>query len=62
MNKWRFRKLINVLQERVNNEGKKNPAWFLGFVEGLGKRKLSGVQIGALVDLLLLETSDNLMS
>lgn len=54
MNKKLFRKLFATLKERVEKEGKKSPAWFLGFVEGLGNRKLKGYQIGALVNLLLL--------
>lgn len=53
MNRWKFRKLFDVLESRVKEEGKKSPSWFLGFLEGLGNRKLKGVQVGALVNLLL---------
>lgn len=59
MSPWKFRQLFSVLQNRVKEDGKKSPAWFLGFVEGLGSRKLSGVQIGALVDLLLLPDKES---
>ncbi len=55
MQKRKFRKLMEVLQHRVESEGKKDAAWLLGFVEGLGRGKLTGYQIGALIDLLLLE-------
>lgn len=56
MNKWKFKKLMETLQYRVEQEGKKDPAWVLGFVEGLGKRKLTGYQAGAIINLLLLGT------
>ncbi|MGN0506413.1 MAG: hypothetical protein ACI4FZ_07620 [Lachnospiraceae bacterium] len=56
MNKWKFKKLMETLQYRVEHEGKKDPAWVLGFVEGLGKRKLTGYQAGAIINLLLLGT------
>lgn len=53
MDRKRFGILFDTLKERVSQEGKKSPEWFLGFVEGLGTRRLTGYQIGALVDLLL---------
>lgn len=58
MNKYKFRKLFSALEERVKTEGKKDPSWFLGYVEGLGTGKLTGYQIGALVNLLLVPDSD----
>ena len=61
MVRWKFRRLFDVLQSRVNDEGKKSPAWFLGFVEGLGSRKLTGHQIGALVNLLLVSEKDEII-
>ena len=53
MDRKRFGVLFDTLKERVSQEGKKSPEWFLGFVEGLGTRRLTGYQTGALVDLLL---------
>lgn len=50
---WRFKRLISTLQFRVEQEGRKDPAWVLGFVEGLGKRTLTGYQAGAVIHLLL---------
>ena len=41
---WRFKRLISSLQFRVEQEGRKDPAWVVGFVEGLGKRKLTGYE------------------
>lgn len=55
MEKNKFLKLYEVLLERVKNEGKKSPDWFLGFVEGFGNQKLTGYQIGALYHLMVLQ-------
>ena len=57
MSKGKFGVLLDTLKDRVSAEGKKEPSWFLGFVEGLGSRCLTGYQIGALVDLLLVPES-----
>lgn len=60
MNKFRFRRLMAVLQDRVDRDGKKNPEWLLGYVEGLGTRNLSGYQIGSLINLLLPDSQSNI--
>lgn len=48
-----FKKLYNDLKVRVEEEGKKNASWLMGYAQGLGNRKLTGYQWAALVDLLL---------
>ena len=53
MNKYAFRNLMFNLEHRVNKEGKKNPSWFMGYLQGLGTGTLTGFQCAALVDLLL---------
>lgn len=53
MNKWKFRRLFADLSVRVKEENKTDSSWLMGFVQGLGKKKLTGYQFAALVDLLL---------
>ena len=53
MRRREFIKLYETQKERVAREGKKSPEWFLGFVEGFRRQKLTGYQIGALIHLLL---------
>lgn len=48
-----FKKLYDDLKIRVEEEGKKDPSWLMGYVQGIGNRQLTGYQIGALIDLLL---------
>ena len=49
---FKFRKLYQDVESRAD-AGKNNPAWLHGFLQGLGRRRLTGFQIAALVDLLL---------
>lgn len=53
MNNLSFKKLYTDLQIRVKEEKKTDSSWLMGFVQGLGKKKLTGYQFAALVDLLL---------
>lgn len=53
MKKKEFRNLMADLERRVHEEGKKNPSWLMGYLQGLGTRSLTGFQCAALVDLLL---------
>lgn len=53
MNRSVFKKILEDLTRRVENEGKKNPSWLMGFLQGLGSARLTGYQCAALVDLLL---------
>lgn len=53
MNRYAFNRLFSDLTVRVKEEGKKNSSWLMGFLQGLGKRKLTGYQCAAFVDLLL---------
>ena len=53
MDRFTFKKLYADLKVRVEIEGKKDPSWLMGYVQGLGNRKLTGYQVGALIDLLL---------
>lgn len=53
MNKHLFRRVLEDLTRRVEKEGKKNPSWLMGYLQGLGFAKLNGYQCAALVDLLL---------
>ena len=53
MEKKAFRNLLADLERRVHEEGKKNPSWLMGYLQGLGTRSLTGFQCAALVDLLL---------
>ena len=48
-----FKKLYNDLEVRVKVENKTDSSWLMGYVQGLGKKKLTGYQFAALVDLLL---------
>ncbi len=52
----KFRKLMGVLQQRKEEKGDLSPEWLLGFVEGYGKQCLTGYQIGALMDLILIDS------
>ena len=52
MNKRSFRNLMDDLTRRVEQEGKKNPSWLMGYLQGKGSAKLTGYQCAALVDLL----------
>ncbi len=58
MNRWSFKKLFSDLKIRVEEEGKKDSSWLMGYVQGLGNRKLTGYQFGALVDLLLVHPDE----
>lgn len=53
MRKSAFRSLMADLEQRVKEEGKKNPSWLMGYLQGLGAGTLTGFQCAALVDLLL---------
>lgn len=53
MNKYSFKRLYYDLAHRVEDEGKKNPSWLMGYLQGLGSRTLTGYQCSVLVDLLL---------
>ena len=53
MNKRAFRILMAELEHRVEVEGKRSPSWLMGYLQGKGKKKLTGYQVAALVDLLL---------
>ena len=53
MNNLSFKRLYSDLQIRVKEENKTDSSWLMGFVQGLGKKKLTGYQFAALVDLLL---------
>ena len=53
MLRFKFNRLYNNLEIRVKEEQKIDSSWLMGFVQGLGKKKLSGYQFAALVDLLL---------
>ncbi len=50
---FKFKRLYNDLQFRVKEENKTDSSWLMGYVQGLGKKKLTGYQFAALVDLLL---------
>lgn len=50
---FKFKRLYNDLQIRVKEENKTDSSWLMGFVQGLGNKKLTGYQFAALVDLLL---------
>ena len=54
MRRSEFIKLYETQKERVAADGKRSPEWFLGFVEGFRKQKLTGYQVGALIHLLLI--------
>ena len=58
---WRrsFVKLYEVMKDRVEKEGRNNPDWFLGYLEGNGNKKLSGYQVGALYHLLVLPRNND---
>ena len=53
MNKFMFKKVYEDLSHRVELEGKKNPSWLMGYLQGLGSGTLTGFQCAALIDLLL---------
>lgn len=53
MNKYLFKRVFEDLSHRVEVEGKKNPSWLMGYLQGLGSGTLTGFQCAALVDLLL---------
>lgn len=53
MLRFRFNRLYNNLEVRIKEEQKIDSSWLMGFVQGLGSKKLSGRQFAALVDLLL---------
>ena len=53
MNKRDFRLLMEEQERRVEQEGKRSPSWLMGYLQGKGKKKLTGYQIAALIDLLL---------
>lgn len=53
MNKKLFRRVLEDLTRRVEKEGKKNPSWLMGYLQGLGSAKLTGYQCAVLIDILL---------
>lgn len=53
MQKREFRAILKTLEDRFKNGEKKSRDWYIGFVEGLGNRSLTGYQIGALANLIL---------
>ena len=53
MNRFLFKRIFEDLTRRVEKEGKKNPSWLMGYLQGLGSARLTGYQCAALVDLLL---------
>ena len=53
MLRFRFNRLYSNLEMRIKEENKIDSSWLMGFVQGLGRKKLSGYQFAALVDLLL---------
>ena len=57
MRRREFIKLYETQKERVAREGKGDMKWFFGNIEGLGKQKLTGYQIGALIYLLIVPDS-----
>lgn len=48
-----FKKLYDDLSYRVKVEQKTDSSWLMGYLQGRGKKKLTGYQVAALVDLLL---------
>lgn len=62
MNKRAFRILMEELELRVKQEGKKNPSWLFGYLQGKGNEKLTGYQIAALIDLLLVPLEKELVA
>ncbi|MBP3578960.1 MAG: hypothetical protein J6K15_12690 [Lachnospiraceae bacterium] len=58
MNRFAFKRLYSDLTVRVKDEGKKNSSWLMGFLQGLGNRKLTGYQCAAFVDLLLVHPEE----
>lgn len=59
MNRFAFKRLYSDLTVRVKDEGKKNSSWLMGFLQGLGNRKLTGYQCAAFVDLLLVHPEES---
>ncbi len=55
MQKRNFSKLYEDLKIRVKEENKTDASWLMGFMQGLGNRRLTGYQFAALVDLLLVQ-------
>ena len=55
MRKRNFSKLYEDLKIRVKEENKTDASWLMGFMQGLGNRRLTGYQFAALVDLLLVQ-------
>jgi len=53
MLKSEFKLLYDDFKQKVEQVGKKDPSLLMGYVYGLGKRKLTGYQFGSLLDLLL---------
>ena len=53
MLRFKFNRLYSNLEIRIKEEKKIDSSWLMGFVQGLGRKKLSGYQFSALVDLLL---------
>ena len=59
MNKLKFKRLYDDLSRRVEIEGKKNPSWLMGYLQGKGRENLTGFQCAALIDLLLVPLEKN---
>lgn len=55
---FQFKRLYTDLQIRVKEENKTDSSWLMGFVQGLGRKKLTGYQFAALVDLLLVHPAE----
>ena len=53
MRKKAFNNLLTDLERRIHEEGKTNPSWLMGYLQGRGKRNLTGYQCAVLIDLLL---------
>ena len=53
MNKFQFKRQLADLTHRVEVEGKTNPSWLMGYLQGLGNDKLTGYQCAILIDMLL---------
>ena len=58
MRKSNFSKLYEDLKMRVKEENKTDASWLMGFMQGLGNRRLTGYQFAALVDLLLVQPKE----
>ena len=60
MLRFKFKRLYDDLSRRVEIEGKTNPSWLMGYLQGKGSKTLTGLQCAALIDLLLVPLEKNL--